>query len=1299
MRKILQALKYTLMGVIVVVLMVPVLLYVPWVQDLLVREAVGVLNRDSESLQFAVGHLRLSFPLRVDLRDLLISRPAEGDTVLYVGHLNTAIDNLPLNQNYIVVDEFMVESVRASVDSTLIGSRMAIIGSIDSLRITGVKYNPQGNEVRVGKIRLLTPCVSICHETDSVTEAADTTMLDPWFADLGRLDIEKARIGYNEWLLDSLDLHLKTFSLDSARIHFDTLNVTLPQSHLSASGDVDLAYLQDSTMGWTKLMVDAGIARHDLIKATGEALPNMRRYWPQRDVMLTCNLFASPDSLCLSPLCLMVPDYVEINANAVGSRPFDNSLRDAHAQLKGRLTCADSIMTALYATPSVRGFVIPDTVAFCVSATQHNADYSAEVTIDEEGENVAWAKGHFNGLTKAYAAEVESNGLDLRHFAPALGIGKVSAQVTADGRYFDFGKRRTSLDAKLNLDTLMYVHMNDSVSMTDTFAGVNAEARLVAGLYDLSLRSRLAQVQGEVELSGMYLADTLSARGMINLTVPEIGNFDSLYVDFASKPEQLMLQLQGGDALVNLEAACDVYKLADVADRVGRALDVQATNKAFNINELQKEIPSMMLNVDMQRSNPIMPVLAHYGVSFDRARIELQNTDSLHLDADLDSLNYNGIEVAAVCAQLMPNDGDYDYLGNATYIDTITGLTFDLGVKAYLDSTEIDAVGFVLVDSVPTVNFDAFLTDRLVADVFMDDLPVSVINTLLPSDFRMDGYLNAHASIDCDSVDFNAIDIVAWMRNGSLYYEGADMTIGLPNDSIRYDEGRMLFENVKCATQNGKPIVINGLVDISNDLTDPEINLRVTADNARLIRNSRRKTRRQFVYGKLPFSADVRISGKASDLIVDGRLDIPGGCDLTCYYEDDAVVSQSRLTDLVRFDTFGELAQPSDSLADVEQPMSLRRPKHQKGSQLVANLKLNIDKSTQALVYLPTNSDDRLLLRGGADLKLMMDAGGKLQLNGEFDVNGGDIRFKLPMLPMSKEFAMSSDSWLRWNGNPAEPELHLTATQQVRCTINDATMGARIVKFLVSVVISGTLENMDVLFDCSAPEDAAIASELASFTAEDRSRQALMLLIAQTYTGPSATSGSAGLSSANAALNTLLNKEIESLLTNKLKHTEINFDIDTYDATGTGAQQTDYSLSVSQNFFNDRVRVTVGGKMSRGDEVMQNQNQIINDVSFEWMIKKDGSHFLRLFRKTNFESVLEGQVIESGLGYVHQRNAYRFWQLFVPQGNKRQAAVREAIRQLQMAEDEKRQKQQERQPQQVDEQQKENDEKTDNGEH
>jgi hypothetical protein len=140
---------------------------------------------------------------------------------------------------------------------------------------------------------------------------------------------------------------------------------------------------------------------------------------------------------------------------------------------------------------------------------------------------------------------------------------------------------------------------------------------------------------------------------------------------------------------------------------------------------------------------------------------------------------------------------------------------------------------------------------------------------------------------------------------------------------------------------------------------------------------------------------------------------------------------------------------------------------------------------------------------------------------------------------------------------------------------------------------------------------------------------------------------------------------VESFFNQHMKNTQISVGIDTYDADGTGANRTDYSVKISQSLFNDRMRIVVGGRVSSGEESGSNSdNAIINDFSLEWLLREDGGHYLRLFRKTNYESILEGEIVETGVGYVVQRSSYRLLDLLIPSSEKRRQRIMDRIRLL-----------------------------------
>ena len=76
----------------------------------------------------------------------------------------------------------------------------------------------------------------------------------------------------------------------------------------------------------------------------------------------------------------------------------------------------------------------------------------------------------------------------------------------------------------------------------------------------------------------------------------------------------------------------------------------------------------------------------------------------------------------------------------------------------------------------------------------------------------------------------------------------------------------------------------------------------------------------------------------------------------------------------------------------------------------------------------------------------------------------------MPIIPL-KEFTIQDGSYVQWSGNPMDPMLNLTATERMRASVTQDDGSSRLVTFNVGVAIKQTLENLQLQFILSAPED------------------------------------------------------------------------------------------------------------------------------------------------------------------------------------------------------------------------------------
>lgn len=642
--------------------------------------------------------------------------------------------------------------------------------------------------------------------------------------------------------------------------------------------------------------------------------------------------------------------------------------------------------------------------------------------------------------------------------------------------------------------------------------------------------------------------------------------------------------------------------------------------------------------------------------------IKLENLDLRYLSETLDlGLDINGVLNTTGRVDLLPdtllanlNSGIENFRINDYAAEKIN-FVGNLGQE--MSDTRLS--GRLTINDLVKLYIDANLTDSIDMNLKADELPLPLINAFMPTNFQFSGDASGNLTVKGKDMDNTMMNGSLSMHDVKLNFADCNADIHFPNDTIGIRRNRIRLRDYRLLAANKNPLSVVGSIDFNKSLSDPTLNLTLKGEKMLLFDNNKRKNKAQYIYGHLPATVNMSVRGTVSSLAVSGNVSALEGTNITYYLEDDPLNSISKVDQLVEFVRFKEL----DRIIGDDFIREYRIGKQEEG--LRADLKLQIAQNAKVNVKLPTSVDDHVNLVGGGQLQLNYNPDGSIVMSGMYDIDDGDVYYKLPMLPVAKEFTLSDDSWISWNGNVDEPKINLIAKERVKTTVND-NAGARPVIFDVILNIAGTLNALDMTFNCEAPEDANISSELSSLTEEERSKQALLLLIAQTYMGPGSSS-SMGLASANSMLNSLINKEVESLLTNKLKNTDINFGIDTYDTEG--AMRTDYSIKVSQRLFNDRVRVSVGGRISSGENQPGQSDAMINDVSLEYLTKEDGSSFLRLFRKTNYQNILEGEIVETGVGYVQQRSGFRFRNLLIPNNKKREAAIRQQIKEMQEAEE------------------------------
>jgi hypothetical protein len=159
---------------------------------------------------------------------------------------------------------------------------------------------------------------------------------------------------------------------------------------------------------------------------------------------------------------------------------------------------------------------------------------------------------------------------------------------------------------------------------------------------------------------------------------------------------------------------------------------------------------------------------------------------------------------------------------------------------------------------------------------------------------------------------------------------------------------------------------------------------------------------------------------------------------------------------------------------------------------------------------------------------------------------------------------------------------------------------------------------------------------------EERAKLAVGMLT----TGMYLADGNTGSFSMNSALSSFLQSEINNIAGSALKTLDLSVGIDnTTDATG--AMQTDYSFKFAKRFFDNRLKIELGGIVSSGANTPQGQKQsFFDNVSMEYRLNQSGTMNAKLFYQQNVYDWLDGYTNMYGGGYVWRRKLNSFWDIF-----------------------------------------------------
>ena len=524
--------------------------------------------------------------------------------------------------------------------------------------------------------------------------------------------------------------------------------------------------------------------------------------------------------------------------------------------------------------------------------------------------------------------------------------------------------------------------------------------------------------------------------------------------------------------------------------------------------------------------------------------------------------------------------------------------------------------------------------------------------------------------------------------DGKINFNDTRMVISMLGSEFKIDNEALVLVDNEGLTLNrftirdsaDSRLTLNGSILTKNYL-NYKLDLTVRARNFMALNNTKKDN--ELYYGRLFFDTNLRITGTETEPVIDGTLRInedtrlwvvlpqaqPGVVEregIVMFIDKDDPLSDSLF--LAAIDTLNKTAIM--------------------GMDLSANIE--VDKGAQLNLVIDEANGDFVNLQGEAILTGGIDPSGKMTLAGTYELESGSYEMSFNFI--RRRFDILKGSKITWTGEPTDAMLDVTAVyvantsaielvqDQIVQARNDARYRQKL-PFEVHLMMDGQLMTPVLTFDIVLPEESSVRidneiagqvelrlNQLKSEPSElNKQVFALLLLNRFISENPFETAGGDGNSMAGSlarqSVSKILTEQLNNLTDKLIAGVDINFDVVSSEdyTSGQLRNRTDLNVAVSKRLLNDRLNVSVGKmfELEGGQKTAQTgagNTATAPDISVEYYLTQDGRYLLRAYRRNEYEGVVEGYVLETGVGFAMNVDYNRFKEIFEMRKSRRAMA-------------------------------------------
>jgi translocation and assembly module TamB len=497
--------------------------------------------------------------------------------------------------------------------------------------------------------------------------------------------------------------------------------------------------------------------------------------------------------------------------------------------------------------------------------------------------------------------------------------------------------------------------------------------------------------------------------------------------------------------------------------------------------------------------------------------------------------------------------------------------------------------------------------------------------------------------------------------NGPVNFDKTSFAISILGSQFRIDQEKLTvtenglsFNDFVIKDTANNELKLNGIVNTPNFI-NYNFNLDVTTDNFKILNTTKKESK--IYYGALVITSQLHVAGTEIRPVVDGKITVDEGTNFSFVVpqREPGVVERQGIVEFVDMD-----ATENDSLFREYDSLNV-------SSIIGMNIITNIEIKKEAIfnIIIDESNGDFINIQGEAQLSTGIDPSGKVTLVGNYELEKGSYEITFNFL--HRRFDIQKGSRIVWLNEPTRATMDVSATyiantspiDLVQNQIAASTMAIRNtylqkLPFEVRLHLTGELLQPKVDFDIVLPENKSYGVSNDIITQVDTrleqlrqdpgeiNKQVFALLLLNRFVGQNPLESSSpafdATSYARQSVSKLLTGQLNQLAAGLIDGVDLTFDVTSTDdyTTGSKRNRTDLNIGASKRLLNERLTVAVGSnfELEGAKNSSQQASNIIGNLSVNYAISRDGRYMIRFYRKNEYEGIVDGYIIETGLSFI-----------------------------------------------------------------